>query len=137
MFSDSEPLDRDKLNQMANNDQWLYENTPRISYNAHGVVKPNGAKILAGMNVAPAVRASVTWASIYFGSFFSQGCRPIVVGTVISGISRTRYELIVRGIGTVFPDHRGCQFAVTTDEVTSTNNYHTVGPGINWVAVGW
>jgi len=137
MFVDGEPLDRDKLNQVANNMQWLYENTPRISYKAFGVNKSVGAKILAGSGLVPATKSTLSYATVYFGSFFSQGCQPMVVASPIQNTGRTRFEVVVRGIGRNQPDHRGCQIGVTTDEYNSTLNNHPVQLVVNWIAIGW
>lgn len=138
MFVDSEPLDRDKLNQMANNMQWLYENTPRIAYRAFGVNKSSGAKILAGAGSALYTLSSVTYATVYFGSFFSQGCQPIVTANVVQNrLGRTKYETAVRGIGRSQPDHRGFQFGISSDEPTAAKNHHPLSVPINWIAIGW
>jgi hypothetical protein len=138
MFVDGEPLDRDKLNQVANNMQWLYENTPRIAYRAFGVNKSNGAKILAGVGTARYTLSSLSYATVYFGSFFSQGCQPIVTAVPIqNGDGRTRYETVVRGIGRNQPDHRGCQIGITTDEYTQSKNHHPHSLTVNWIAIGW
>ena len=132
-----EPLSSDKMNQMANNIQWIYENSPRILYNAHGVKKQNGTKILVGCSVVPAANRTLSSVTVYFGTFFSQSCRPIVVATPVKNTGRTRYEMVVGGIGTTYPDHRGVTLYATTDEYSSASNYHAVAVPINWIAVGW
>ena len=132
-----EPISKDKLNQMANNDQWLFENTPRMMYNARGVKKTSGVKILAGIALAPASKTTVTSVAVYFGSFFSQGCTPVVVATPVHASGRTRMHTIVKGIGTGYPDHRGVTLVVTADEYNSAVNNFPYGMAFNYIAVGW
>lgn len=136
-FVDGEPLDVNKLNTIAQNLQWLYENTPRISYKAYGLVKSSGAKILAGNATVPARKSTLSYATVYFGTFFSQGCQPIVVATPVQNTTRTRFETVVKGIGRVYPDHRGCQVGVTTDEYNATYNNHAYNLPVQWIAIGW
>lgn len=132
-----EPLTDEKMNQLANNVQWVYENSPRAMYNAHGVVKSNGVKILAGKTWMPASTSTLSYATVYFGSFFSQGCLPVVVATPTQHYGQTRYETVVRGLGQAFPDNRGCQIGITTDEYNAVNNHHAHGLTANWIAIGW
>jgi hypothetical protein len=137
LFVDSEAIDRDKMNQVANNMQWLFENTPRIKYAAHGFVKASGAKILAGIATVPATNTTFSQTTVYFGSFFSQGCQPVITATPIRNTSRARFEVIVKGIGRVYPDHRGAQIAVMTDEYNATINKHITSLPVSWIAIGW
>lgn len=136
-FVDGEALDVNKLNTIAQNLQWLYENTPRISYKAFGLVKSSGAKILAGANTVPASKTTLSYATVYFGTFFSQGCQPIVVATPVQSGTRTRFETVVKGIGRTYPDHRGCNIGVTTDEYNMSLNKHVTNLPVNWIAIGW
>lgn len=137
LFVDGEAIDRDKMNQMANNMQWLFENTPRIKYSAFSVVKSAGAKILAGVTTVPATQTTFSQATVYFGSYFSSGCQPVVTATPIRNTSRARFEVIVNGIGRVYPDHRGCQISVMTDEYNATINKHITSLPVGWIAIGW
>ena len=136
-WSDGEPIDKDKLNQMASNDQYLFERMPSMFYNAHGVKKTTGVKILAGKGTVPKTSSKLSYATIYFGSFFSQGCRPIVIAIPVQNSSRTRFDCSVRGIGVVYPDHRGVQIGVTTDERLTSINYHAYNLPVYYIAIGW
>lgn len=136
-FNADEPITDDKMNQLSSNVQWIYENTPRVFYNAHGLKKTGGTKILAGMALAPATRTTLSTVTVYFGTFFSQGCKPIVVATPNTLTVRTRLQTVVSGIGTGYPDHRGAEIKITTDEYASASNLHAVVLPVNWIAVGW
>lgn len=136
-FNPDEPISDDKMNQIANNVQWLYENSPRMLYNAHGTKKGSGIKILSGMSIVPTSASTLSTVTVYFGSFFSQGCRPVVVATPNGRGGRTRYMSTVKGIGYDYPDHRGAELQLTTDEYAAASNKHLIAITVHWIAVGW
>jgi hypothetical protein len=126
------------MNQLANNVQYVYENTPRFYYNSYGIKKTAGIKIMAG--VATISPANVLWRSsrVEFGSFFTVGCRPVVVlGRTPSG-TKYRHHTLVKGIGTYLPDHRGIELHAGADYYgTSTKNVVDQTQYIHWLAIGW
>ena len=138
-WSDNEPVYMDKLNAMANNDQWLFENAPNMYYNVQGIKKTTGVKIMTGFCYIPVttsytVRNSV--ATFYFGSFFSQGCLPVVVAS-LQTYPQTRIAISTRGIGTFWPDQRG--FECRAAAVDSNMLWQTINPNVwaAFIAVGW
>ena len=138
LWGNNDALATEKLNQMTNNDQYLFENMPRVMYNAYGVKKTTSVKVLAGIvSVAP---SNALWAAanVEFGSFFTAGCKPVVVtGTQPTG-NRWRYHTIVKGIGTYYPDHRGINVAVGADYYgTSTKNVVDQRVYVHYIAIGW
>lgn len=136
-FSPDEAITDDKINQAMNNVQWLFENTPRMYYNAFGLKKTSGIKILTGVGVVPATKSTLSSTTVYFGTFFSQGCSPVVVATPVRNAGPVRFETCVSGIGQTYPDHRGCRLHISTDERLATSNYHPRALPVNWIAVGW
>lgn len=111
-------LTKEKLQQMVNNDQWLFENTPRVRYNylEGGLVRDSGAKILAGKALFGASTNDWTERTIYFGNFFSAACKPIVTVTVeVTNNSMRRYAS-VRGLNGSEIDNRGFLCHISTQE---------------------
>jgi hypothetical protein len=136
-WNDNEPLFMEKLNQMANNEQYLFENMPKMYYNAHGVKKSTGVRILSSVVGIPANSKSPNGsARYYFGNFFSSGCRPLVVASVNS-YPQGRYHLNTRGIDTFWPDHRGFEARIAADELNPKNNKISATVWIPFVAIGW
>lgn len=128
-----EPIFTDKLNQMGNNEQWLFENTPRMYYNAFNTKKPNGVKIMAGMLVLAPSATTMSQGDYYFGSFFSSGSFPIVVATV-NVLDGQRGQIVsIQGIGVKSPDHRGFHAWINNKNYTNI----TAQAYIHFIAVGW
>lgn len=75
----NELLTQDKVQQIANNTQWLFDNTPRLRYAVSGLTRDTGLKLLAG-KAAHGIINTQNWlhGQIQFGSFFSANCKPIV-----------------------------------------------------------
>lgn len=105
-WSDNEPLFTSKLNQMANNDQWLYEHTPRMLYTAYNQRKADGLKIASGILMCHPAPSGIQQHVVYFGSFFSEACTPVVV-TGLMHQGEVRMTFGVKGIGQTYVDHRG------------------------------
>jgi hypothetical protein len=112
-----EPLASSKLATMAGNDQYLFEAMPRLVFNNHGFKKDRGVKVLALSAVIPPSSASWGRTNVYFGDFFSVGCRPVVAAATNAPPGGDQYSVNIRGIGTSIPDHRGV-------EVTINNQGH-------------
>lgn len=111
-----EPVSVDKLQQMATNDQALFEMKPATAIKHVGASRDKGMKILAGSQL---FQPSLTWATthdIYFGNFFSAGCSPVVIPTIY-GYPQTATYVHPKGLGgTQLPDHRGFGIYVRSNE---------------------
>jgi hypothetical protein len=132
-----EPIYTDKLLQMTNNDQYLYENMPRMSFNTYGIKRTSGLKIMAAICIVPASASSGSTAVFNFGTFFSSGCKPVIVtGNQPTQGTRWRNHVIMRGIGSYYPDHRGVTISVMANEPTTKTN--SVGTTyVHFIAIGW
>lgn len=134
---DNDPLFTQKLNQMTSNDQYLYENSAKILYKAHGVTRTQGVKVASGIQTVTPAEGVWTVQNVYFGSFFTVGARPVVVATLLHN-NEGEHHLSVHGIATQFPDHRGFEFALGSDRKSNSKpNKFTRTLWINWIAVGY
>lgn len=133
-WAPDELITESKLDQIANNAQWLFENDVRGKYDAHGVRRTSGVKIAAGTCLVYASVYGTQTRGIYFGGFFSTASRPMVTTGIISFQLRT--WVVVNGFGVLFPDHRGfevqvcCMTAAMKPKIE--RNFY-----INWTAVGF
>lgn len=136
----NEFISSDKLNQMAANDQYLFERTPTVYYNSSGVSKRTGGmKIMSGTVIFPInKRVSTLTKEVHFGSFFSQGCRPVVT-TGMCMTSGGRYNITVASLGnnSALPDHRGVRFRVIANPMNSKDNKVLHKVVVSWTAVGY
>lgn len=138
-----EDIDLSKLKQMANNDQFLFENLPKMIYKGP-ITKAGGLKIACGKVAVPPKNSRQSTVEVYFGSFFTTGCAPVVTANARTGGATygNRKTVSIGGIGRVDPDHRGVALTYNTiDELdrTAIKQARTVGPSalIHWIAVGW
>lgn len=136
----NEYISSDKLNDMASNDQYLFERTPTVYYRGFGVSKRTGGmKVMAGVQTFGSSRKKSSVAKDYhFGTFFSQGCKPIVTTSLSMGTAG-RYHVIVSGLGQgpISPDHRGMNLRIIANALTAKDSKINSTIIVNWIAVGW
>lgn len=142
MSWNGESITTDKLNQMCNNTQYLFDRSPRIRMMVGGVPRDSGIKILSGKTAyAPDTTKNWTIMNVYFGSFFSSGCNPAVtVSLEASGWQGQRNHVVLGGLGTSGNGTVGGPIDQTGfSAVISTEAYSTliVGGWIHWTAVGY
>lgn len=130
-----EMITTQKMNQMANNDQWLFENSPRIRYNANGLVRDASLKVMAGKTPFTVNTATnYEYINVYFGSFFSAGCKPVVTATVEGfNAGAHRHHVVITGLTGGEIDNVGF-VGVLAGEAYPTL---TSGGFIHWQAVGY
>lgn len=136
-----EDIELDKLKQMANNDQFLFENMPKMLFKG-SISKAGGIRILAGRAPVPANPTKMySSKEVYFGSFFTSGCQPIVVATprAEGGNYGSKKLITVKGLGKSDPDHRGASLIYHSAEAANAPiQARTVRGGvIYWIAIGW
>lgn len=132
-----EMITTQKMNQMTNNDQWLFENTPRIRYNAAGITRDQSLKVMSGKT--PFTISSIDYenVNVYFGSFFSAGCKPVVTAVVETTGGWLRKFLTIRGANGGELDNTGFIAHITTHEPTGVGNQIEAGGWVHWTAVGY
>jgi hypothetical protein len=79
-FVNDRPITRDELDQMQQNLQWVYENTPRGRYvKQNETVKDEGLVIFGGnVHILGNRDRSSARAAVRFSTAFSAGCHPLV-----------------------------------------------------------
>lgn len=135
-WSGDEPLDTAKLQAMVSNTRYLFERMPKLYYNAYGGKRDVGIKIAAGHTYYTAYAAAGRWVPVYFGSFFTVGCRPVITLTVHTA---TNYGMSSRVMSidwtSAIPDHRGFQAGIYTAGPRLTDQ---IKPGwVGWHAIGY
>jgi len=132
-----ETLDKDKLNTMTANDQYFYENMPKVMFNSYGIKRTNGVKMMAGVVITPVSKTANSTARYDFGTFFSSGCKPIIVTGTQPTSARGRIHVMVRGINSNYPDNRGFVVTSSADELTGKNNVMDAKIYVHFLAIGW
>lgn len=106
-------LTKERLNQMANNDQWLFDNLTRSDYQAFGVHRTAGIRIAAGTALIRTNTKPWGFTDVHFGNFFSSGSTPIITTGVVSAHIR-RVFVTVEGFGQTQPTSEGFRIWVNT-----------------------
>lgn len=135
-----EAITPNKLNQMANNDNWLYDNTPRMYYNAWGIRRNSGLVVAGGVARVGATKAAYSHVNVNFGTYFASGSKPIITTGVMTG-PQGRLSIIVRGptggaTTTDGPDHTGFSIWVYPNNIVAASNYIQQDVYINWISMG-
>ena len=134
----SDPVDRAKLQLMAQNSRYLLERAPKLYYNAYNVKKDTGVKIACGVVTVPPSKAMEETVTVNFGSFFSAGTRPVPVTSLTTQTNMRIIETTFGfgGLGSV-PDHRGFNCRIATVEVYQASKTISKTAWLNWIAMGY
>lgn len=128
-----------KMDQLASNQRWLYENSPRALYSLpSGAKRAEGVKIMAGKAyIAPNTKGDTRTVNVGFANFFSSGCQPIVTTGIISG-AQDRIFCVTNGLGSALhPDHRGFQITVNIAAELKKNDKIKSAFYVAWQAMGY
>lgn len=134
-WSDNEPVFTSKLNQMTSNDQWLFENSATMLFDAYGVNRAQGIKMACGVLTCAPSPSGIQQHTVYFPAFFTNGCNPVLVTELVHQ-GEVRFHWGTKGIGTRFPDHRGFEILGGSD-VTGGWTRMTKTFYIPWIAMGY
>jgi len=136
-FQPNELLSEALLDQLASNQTWLFENTPRAVYTYASLNRREGVKIISGRALIGATKKNNETTTVRFGNFFSANCNPNITHGIVSAQQR-RFFVTIDGIGQMMPDNTGFQIHVYLDAQTvkkhdkiSRNIY------IPWIAMGY
>jgi hypothetical protein len=128
-------LSLDDMQQMADNVQYVFENTPRMRYNYSGAAKNGQLRILAGTLMFPATKNTTQYQNAYFGNFFSAGCKPIITTSLAVPAA---YNHSIRNLsGVALPDHRGFRAYVWNGGYDTKNRRLSKASRVLYIAVGY
>lgn len=128
-----------KLNSMAQNSLWLYENLPKAHLLTYGGIrKDEKVKIAAGVITIPKSKEKIQQLKVDFDSFFTKNCKPIIVCTIVSH-QNSKYVVTtygIRGQGYV-PLDDGFMARVAVFETNANVNFFNKTSYLNWIAMGY
>lgn len=126
-----------KTDQMAENADWLFRNTPRALYTLPGgLTRTEGVKVAAGRVIIGKKDGDNANATVRFGNFFSVRCEPIVTNGIVSE-TQTRIFATISGIGRLQPDNRGFNVGVNIAADKKANDKITRSFYVTWQAMGY
>lgn len=134
-----EDITTGKLNAMTSNDDWLYENLPRVHLQTYGGVRRDRkCKIAAGVITIPKSKEKIQHLRVDFDDFFTTNCKPIICATIVSH-QNSKYVVTTygtRGQGYV-PLNDGFMARVAVFESNDKVNFFNKTSYLNWIAVGY
>jgi len=134
-----EVISQKKMNQIVNNVDFLYGQKIKVRYRAHELTRTTGVRIAAGKHpIGPAPKSGVMNRDIYFGNFFTTGCRPVVNAT-LAQVSRGRSFITITGVGGngMHPSHSGFRAVVAHQTVPGKTFNYPRALWIHWQAFGY
>jgi hypothetical protein len=136
-WTPNEMIGERKTDQMAENVDWLYRNTPRAIYTLPGgLVRNEGVKIAAGRVIIGKKNKDTSSATVRFGNFFAARCEPIVTTGIVSD-DQPRIFATISGIGQLQPDNRGFTVGVNIAAEKKANDQINRSFYVTWQAMGY
>lgn len=132
-------IDDNKMSQMANGIQHVYDNTPRAQYHTGSQYQRNqGIKIASGRVTIPKqVKKSADRKRVNFNGFFTAGCQPHITTGIMSPTQRN-FWVIFEGITRLEPDHNGFDIVIEVGEKPGKNNDTIKNTfAVHWIGLGW
>lgn len=130
-FVNHEPITKEKMDQYQSNVQWLVDHTPvTLHVNEAGQASISNLIIVGGRATVPFSRGW-GYTRIYFGGAFDPASRPVVTSGVCSDAIKQPWVNVSGIDNEIFPDSRGFDMAVQSNEVDINGWVH-----MYWMAIG-
>jgi hypothetical protein len=136
-WTPGESIGERKSDQMAENVDYIYRNTPRTIYTLpSGLTRSEGIKIAAGRVIIAKKPKDSADATVRFGNFFSNLCQPLITTGIVSK-NQTKIFATISGIGQLQPDNRGFNVAVNIAADKKKKDKILESFYVTWQAVGY
>jgi hypothetical protein len=136
LFTDNDPADKERLNNIVTNMNYLDQSKVKVRYSAYGVSRTEGLKIACGAIDADNPNGLFRNRWVGTGNFFTPGTRPVAVVTLASLRARRSTTSVAQRTGqSPILDHTGFQCYARYIKDTGNPPY---GPNfINWIMMGY
>lgn len=137
-WTPNELLAEAKTDQMSDNADYLFANTPRAVYTLPGGLRrAQGIKIASGrVLIAKTLKSDSASATVRFGNFFTANCDPIVTTGIVSEGQRKIF-CVINGIGQLQPDNTGFQVGVNIAAESKKTDKIATSFYVAWQAMGY
>lgn len=108
----NDDLSMDKLNQMNQNDQYLFDNTANMVYRDVSLIRTTtGLKLISGIATIGVGSGQSRSVNVDYSGEFDTGISPIITtGLIVTNSNEHESTLTIRGRGTTLPNDSGFQF---------------------------
>jgi hypothetical protein len=137
-WTPNELLAEAKTDQMGDNADYLFTNTPRAIYTLPGGLRrAQGVKIASGrVLIAKDTKSDSASATVRFGNFFTALCDPIITTGIVSE-GQAKIFCVINGIGQLQPDNTGFQVGVNIAAESKKKDNIRHSFYIAWQAMGY
>lgn len=137
-WTPNELLGETKTDQMGDNADYLFTNTPRSIYTLPGGLRrAQGVKIASGrVLIAKDPKSDSASATVRFGNFFTANCDPIITTGIVSS-GQAKIFCVINGIGQLQPDNTGFQVGVNIAAESKKKDNIAHSFYIAWLAMGY
>ena len=136
-WTPTEQIGERKMDQMTDNAEWLYRNTPRAIYTLPGGLRrAEGVKLASGRVIITKRNSDTAAVEVRFGNFFSSRCEPNITTGIVSP-GQTRVFCIINGIGRLIPDSRGFQVGINIAANNNKADKILKSMYVSWQAMGY
>lgn len=136
-WSKGDAVTIERLNQMAENDQFLFEQVVKSKYIFDDAERTSGIKIFARNERFPVTGTKLSQLSVSWDGFFSPDCNPIV-NVMVGRMDRNRLWVSAKGPGGEnWPNSRGCEIHGVMDPDTPSNYNFGIFIPVHIMAVGY
>lgn len=128
----------DKLNQMSENDKFLFENTANMTYYSLGKVRTTTSlKLVAGVVSLAAARSQSGAVNVSYAGEFNSNTSPIVTTGLVVTNANDHFSLVtIRGLNTSLPSDSGFQFRWETRKGSAAQRKRFGTVYCNYMALG-
>lgn len=137
-WTPNELLAEAKTDQMSDNADYLFANTPRAIYTLPGGLRrAQGVKIASGrVLIAKDMKSDSGAVTVRFGNFFTANCDPIIT-TGIVATGQRKIFCVINGIGQLQPDNTGFQVGVNIASENKKKDNISHSFYVTWQAMGY
>lgn len=136
-WSAGDAITPERMNRMADNDQFLFESRIQSKYTFDSIERTSGIRIWASNGRFPISSTQRSILGIDWSGYFSPGCNPIV-NVTLGRRDRNRCWVSVKGPGEEnWPNSRGCEIHGIMDPDTASNYNFGIYMPLHILAVGW
>lgn len=138
-FKQDEVITKAHLDQLQDNFQWIYENTPRARHmSLSGSPRDVRSVIVCGRVTFPVNKKKDTAGkTVRFGKAFGSGCRPHVT-TGVCVKRQPRVYCILNGPGGMgYPTNVGFDVFLNVAALNKKNDHFKSTMYVHWMAHGW
>ena len=137
-FEKNEALTQDMINQVYNNYQWIWENSPKARVKGTaGRQRANVVVVGGKTHITQSRKYDIGSARVLFGDFFHPTCHPHITTGIINGQQAKVFCTLSGLYGRDYPDHNGFEIVVNVAAILRSRDEVGRHMWVAWMATGF